>query len=270
MNDLMRLRISHTTTYQYDMPVTYALQQVRLTPKSHGAQKVLNWETIVTGGERQLSFEDAHRNTVDLISTSPGTQEIVVLCQGEVELRNTHGIIGPHAGFMPLWMFERMTPATKAGPLSRKLVSQLETGGTALERLHALSKAIHEQVRYETGASQIEWGAEEVLANGVGVCQDHSHVFLACARAMGHPSRYVSGYLLMDDRIRQEATHAWVEAWLPDLGWVGFDVSNAISPDVRYVRVATGLDYFDAAPVSGMRLGTGAEKMVVAIEVQQQ
>jgi transglutaminase-like putative cysteine protease len=270
MTDPMHLRISHTTTYLYDEPVTYGLQQIRLTPKSHGAQTVSSWSTEVEGGQKQLSFEDSHRNTVDLISSDPGTTQIIVRCEGEVEVRDTAGITGPHAGFMPLWMFERVTPATKSGPNVRKLVSALDGQAPLLSRMHDLCDAVHEAVAYETGASGIDWTAEDVLTEGKGVCQDHAHVFLAAARHMGVPARYVSGYLMMDDRVRQEATHAWAEAWLPDLGWVGFDVSNAMSPDTRYVRIATGLDYFEAAPVSGMRFGDSGEKMTVEIEVQQQ
>ncbi|WP_093993403.1 transglutaminase family protein [Flavimaricola marinus] len=266
----MRLKISHKTTYDYDEPVTYALQQLRLTPKSRGAQTVLDWTTTVTGGSKELSFEDAHRNTVDLISSNPGTTQIEVLCEGEVEVHDNAGITGPHAGFMPLWMFERVTRSTKPGPLARKFVGALPDDDNPLNRLHALSQAIHDAVPYETGASEVDWTTEDVLTNKVGVCQDHAHVFITCARLMGHPARYVSGYLMMDDRIEQEATHAWAEAWLPDLGWVGFDISNAISPDTRYVRIATGLDYFDAAPVSGMRFGQSSERMSVVIQVQQQ
>ena len=270
MNSPMRLRISHTTTYDYDQPVAYALQQLRLTPKSHGAQTVLNWKTEVTGGQRQLSFEDAHRNTVDLISFDPGTQQIMVRCEGEVELRENHGIIGQHAGYMPLWMFDRVTPLTKPGPLCRKLLQSLPGGLSPLARLHALSGAIHDVVQYEGGLTNVASTVEEVLDAGHGVCQDHAHVFIACARAGGIPARYVSGYLLMDDRTQQDATHAWAEAWVPELGWVGFDISNAICPDTRYVRVATGLDYAEAAPVSGTRFGAGRERMTVAVEVQQQ
>ena len=121
----------------------------------------------------------------------------------------------------------------------RALIRQIE-GDSDLDRLHDLSRLIGETVTYEVGASETEWGAEEVLEAGKGVCQDHAHVFIAAARAMGVPARYVSGYLMMDDRVAQEAMHAWAEAHVPGLGWVGFDVSNAISPDIRYVRVATG------------------------------
>ncbi len=108
------------------------------------------------------------------------------------------------------------------------------------------------------------------LEAGRGVCQDHTHIFLSCAREMGVPARYVSGYLMLDDVIAQQAMHAWAEAFVDGLGWVGFDVSNAISPDMRYVRVATGLDYSDAAPVSGTRTGGQGEMLEVRIDVAQQ
>ena len=92
---------------------------------------------------------------------------------------------------------------------------------------------------------------------------------IAAARLLGYPARYVSGYLLMDGQTHQDATHAWCEIWTKGLGWVGFDVSNGISPDARYVRVATGRDYADAAPILGIRHGQGAENLHVSLQVQQ-
>jgi len=108
--------------------------------------------------------------------------------------------------------------------------------------------------------------------NEKGVCQDHAQIMITAARELGHPARYVSGYLMMTDRIDQDATHAWAEVHMDDIGWVGFDVSNGYSPDERYVRVATGLDYRDAAPISGLRIDNSAggnETMQVSIQVQQ-
>jgi transglutaminase-like putative cysteine protease len=266
----MRLKISHTTAYRYDTPVPYALQQVRLTPKTHGAQKVLSWDTTVEGGQKELSFEDSHRNRVDLISFAPGTTAITVTSAGEVELTQSHGVIGMHGGFMPLWMFERVTPLTKPGPGVRRLAAAVAHEGDVLARMHLLMTAVRAAVTYETGRSHVGSSAEEVVQAGYGVCQDHAHVFIAAARATGVPARYVSGYLLMADREEQEATHAWAEAFVPGLGWVGFDPPNDICPDMTHVRVATGLDYRDAAPVSGMRFGAGAERLSVTVAVQQQ
>jgi transglutaminase-like putative cysteine protease len=139
-----------------------------------------------------------------------------------------------------------------------------------LASLHALSALVAERVVYRSGHTSTASSVEEVLAAGHGVCQDHAHVFLSAVRSLGIPGRYASGYLMMNDRADQDAGHAWAEAYVSGLGWVGFDVSNAICPDDRYVRVATGLDYEDAAPISGMRLGAAAESMVVAVQVNEQ
>jgi transglutaminase-like putative cysteine protease len=108
----------------------------------------------------------------------------------------------------------------------------------------------------------------EALARGAGVCQDHTHVFIAAARHLGFPARYVSGYLQAGaGEAPQEAQHAWAEVRIPDLGWAGFDAANGISPDPHYVRVACGLDYEYAAPVRGSRRGGGGEDLDVSVEV---
>ena len=142
-------------------------------------------------------------------------------------------------------------------------------GKDAIGQLHALSNEISSKVAYQSGQTNVGTTAELVLQHAKGVCQDHVHVFLSAARLMGYPARYVSGYLMMNDRVEQDATHAWAEVYVEGLGWVGFDVSNAISPDERYVCAATGLDYVEAAPVSGMRLGDGNESLYVNLQVQQ-
>ncbi|WP_050927998.1 transglutaminase family protein [Aestuariivita boseongensis] len=266
----MKLKISHTTSYHYDKPVPYALQQLRLRPKSRPNQAVLAWDINIAGGRRQVSFEDEHANTVDLISFEPGVQDITVHCEGEVDVSDNAGVTGKHLGFVPLWLFERSTPLTVAGPNVRGLVSEFDKPKDTLEMLHELSAHILEKVPYSTDQTSSELTAEQVVEAGHGVCQDHAHVFIAAARSLGIPARYVSGYLMMDDRVSQDASHAWAEAHTPGLGWVGFDISNGISPDARYVRVATGLDYLGAAPVSGMRYGHGTENMLVKLQVEQQ
>lgn len=266
----MRMKITHVTSYRYDTPVPYALQQLRVTPKSRPGQQVHSWTTTVEGGHCEVEFEDEHYNSVQLISFDEGVQDVTITCSGEVEVEDLNGVFGEHSGFLPLWMFKRSTPLTKAGPLVRKLARDMASGESDLARMHTLSEAILEQVPYQPGRTSVTTPAEEVLASESGVCQDHAHVFISAARQMGFPARYVSGYLMMSDRIDQDATHAWAEVYIEGLGWVGFDVSNSVCPDARYVRVATGLDYSDAAPVSGMRFGEGAERLEVQLQVQQQ
>jgi len=265
----MQLEIEHITRYRFEAPVRFALQQVRKTPKSTPQQSVLDWSTEVQGGVKELAFEDHHNNRVELISFDRDTTEISVMSKGRVALIDTHGVVGRHRGPAPLWFYLNTTPRTQAGPGVREMIRGVQ-GETTLDWLHALSSRIRETVAYEVGTSHPGWGAEEAIAATRGVCKDHAHVFIASARQAGIPARYVSGYLMLDDRTSQDAMHAWVEAHVEGLGWVGVDVSNGISPDTRYVRVATGLDYADAAPISGMRIGGAAEVLDVRIDVSQQ
>lgn len=266
----MLLKISHLTTYHYDQPVHYSLQQIRLAPKSRAGQTVLRWETRIDGGVKELEFEDQHNNHVTLVSVEPGRTELSIHSEGEVETTDTAGIVGEHGGFAPLWLFHRTTPLTQPGPALRALVKKLGTGFDGdIQLMHGLSAAISSTVAYETGRTHPATTAEEALAAGHGVCQDHAHIFIAAARLMGFPARYVSGYLMMNDRVEQDASHAWAEVHIQGVGWIGFDVSNDISPDERYVRVATGLDYKEAAPVSGLRFGDSGESMIVSLQVQQ-
>lgn len=265
----MRLSIDHTTRYQYSASVPYGVQQIRLSPKPTRAQTLIDWSITVEGAQKQVEFDDHHRNHVMLFGFDPDVTELVIRSRGVVDMADTAGIVGPHEGLTPLWLFLRATDHTRAGKGCREIIRAVEGEGD-LERLHDLSSRVHDAIAYETGKSEIAWTAEDALAAGHGVCQDHAHVFIACARAMGLPARYVSGYLRMDGQDEQSATHAWAEAHVTGLGWVGFDVSNAISPDRRYVRIATGLDYTEAAPIIGHRFGAGEESMDVTLSVVQQ
>jgi transglutaminase-like putative cysteine protease len=179
--------------------------------------------------------------------------------------------VGVHRGFTPLWLFCRSTALTRPGPHIRRIVKAApDAAGGDVARLHAVAGLVRAAIAYEPGWTDASTKAEDALEKGRGVCQDHAHVFIAAARALGYPARYAGGYLMMNDRVHQDAGHAWAEVHIAGLGWVGFDVSNAISPDSRYVRVATGLDYSEAAPVSGMRFGASGESLDVSVQVQQQ
>lgn len=267
----MRLSVSHTTRYLFSEPVVHALQRVRLTPKRTQGQEILRWDMQFENAGIELEYDDQHFNHVTLVSAEPGAREVVVHCSGEVETTDNAGMIGRHSGHLPLWSFLAQTPLTKPGSKVRALARDCQSAGeTPLERLHELSRLVADRVVYQTGTTGVGTTGEEAAAAGLGVCQDHSHIFIGAARLMDIPARYVSGYLMMNDRIDQEATHAWAEAHVDGLGWVGFDVSNGISPDPRYIRVATGRDYRDAAPITGIRFGSMREDLHVAIAVEQQ
>jgi transglutaminase-like putative cysteine protease len=171
---------------------------------------------------------------------------------------------------MPIWAFEKQTDLTRTCAQIRHLAASLNSDpANYLDTLHELSAAILDAVTYTVGQTDAATTAADAMAAGKGVCQDHAHIFISAARHLGIPARYVSGYLMMDDRIDQEASHAWAEAHIPDIGWVGFDISNGISPDERYVRVASGCDYRDAAPIVGIAHGTGDSALNVRLSVEQ-
>lgn len=270
----MRITITHTTTYSYDAPVERGLQELRLWPSSSPSQDVITWRTELTGATREVMFEDQFANRAELVSLTPGSTSTTITASGEVITTDTAGVLSRHDGFTPLWLYERPTPRTAPGMSVHRLADSI-SGSSAehrddIGRLHELSAAVRSAIGYTPDSSNVGTTAEEALETGSGVCQDHAHAFIACARRLGYPARYVSGYLAGEDAEVHEASHAWADSWVENLGWVGFDVTNGIAPDERYVRLAVGLDYDDAAPIAGLRFGTGAEALDVTVEVQQQ
>jgi transglutaminase-like putative cysteine protease len=264
----MLLNIVHQTTYRYDQSLPYALQRVRLMPRTDALQTVDRWDLSYDGAREEVRFVDHFGNQCRLLSTEPGAMQIIVTARGQVTTRDQTGVAGQHTGFAPLWLFERETPLTMPSGAIEALSKPLG-GPETLALLHDLMDAIQTKVAYVPGSTTSETTAGEALAAGQGVCQDHAHIFIAAVRAQGLPARYISGYLMMDDTTRQVATHAWAEAHVPGLGWVGFDVSNGICPDERYVRVAFGRDYRDAMPVAGIRHGQAHEQLEVHVTVEQ-
>jgi transglutaminase-like putative cysteine protease len=264
----MRLKITHRTEYRYDQPVHYALQRLRLFPYSSATQNVRSWTLTVEGAREEVRFSDHFGNDTRLISVEGEPHTISVEAAGEVETVNKAGVTGFQRGFAPLWLFLRESPLTAPGEGIEALAAGF--GKTAeVACLHDLMAAIRDRVAYKPGATHVETVAEDALATGSGVCQDHAHIFIAAARLIGFPTRFVSGYLMVDGVAEQAASHAWAEAHVEALGWVGFDVANGISPDENYVRVASGRDYRDAMPVSGIRSGQASEQLAVRISVEQ-
>ena len=270
----MLLQIEHSTEYRYDDAPTYGVMRLRVFPRSLGPQRVLDWQIGLEGAERQIGYRDHLGNEVWLISALAGAEVVRVTARGRVETRDTHGVFGVHRSMAPLWLFTRPTPLTQPGSRIAALAGQVSAprggGDDALGTAHRIMNAVADSVVYELAGTHPSSTAEDAMARGTGVCQDHAHVMVSVARAIGLPARYVSGYLRMDARDDQTATHAWAELHLPGLGWVGFDASNRICPDDRYVRLASGRDYTDAAPVGGVRFGTADERMHVALHVAEQ
>ncbi|MEJ5083324.1 MULTISPECIES: transglutaminase family protein [unclassified Ochrobactrum] len=265
----MLLNIRHVSHYRYENPVPYAVQRLRLRPPTLPGQLVKHWELKIEGGEPEVSYIDGFGNKTDLVQHVRNITEIIITASGSVDVEDRVGVLGPVYGYAPLWLFERETQLTLPGERIRALAADLSVNQERLALLHDLMGKVHTAVEYVPGTTSVATNAESALEAGKGVCQDHSQIFLSAARLLKIPARYVSGYLLMEGTDEQTASHAWAEAHVDGLGWVGFDAANNVCPNDRYVRLATGLDYRDAAPISGVRLGGAVESLAVHINVGQ-
>ena len=266
----MRITISHRTTYRFDEPVHYGLQRLRLTPRSGSTQAVLGWKLDLVGCGEQLDYDDHFGNKVTLVRIDSEVRQVEIEAKGEVETTGSDGVVGPDPSSVPLWYHLRPTELTAPGDRIRALAEGARPVSEPVSQLHALSSLIAAEVTYRLGGTEPSTPAEQAVRSGFGVCQDHAHIFVAAARLLDVPARYVSGYMVLDDSETSTAGHAWAEAHVPGLGWVGFDVSNGVSPDERYVRVAVGRDYREAAPLVGTRYGSGGEDLQVRLEVAAQ
>ncbi len=267
----MRIAIDHETVYSYDEPSRYSAQSLRLTPPSFDGQAVISWTVEGAGAGQMPVFADCYGNMTHTLVLERPHDEVRIRAYGEVRTADTSGIVtGLRENFPPAF-YLRETRLTRADGALRALARtcQSAAGGDDIEFLHRLMMAIRDAIDYRKGETGVATQAAEALAHGYGVCQDHAHVFIAGARALGIPARYVSGYLLSNGETAggNEAGHAWAEALVPELGWIGFDVANRLSPTDAYVRIATGLDYQDAAPIRGVQRGGLGEKMTVLVRV---
>lgn len=260
----MLLNIEHHTRYVYSEHVNYTIQQLRLTPQNGFGQHVKRWEVKVNG-ELQPT-EDAYGNTVHTLVVDVPHEEILIVAMGEIET----GVesMSQHLA-LPLQVYLRDTPLTVSNESIRVFSQPFKTSVHAQnDALEAMMHALLERVRYIKGVTQVTTSAIEAFQLGQGVCQDHAHIFIACCRSMGLPARYVSGYLFTEDGSLMQ-THAWADVYLQNEGWQSFDVSNGCRAGETHVRLATGLDYRSASPVSGMRSGGGVEGMASSVIVNQ-
>jgi transglutaminase-like putative cysteine protease len=256
----MRLSISHETTYTYADQVRSSIQYLRLTPQESERQHVVEWWLDLPGlVEAQ---RDAYGNILHVLTLEQPHDSITIGARGVVEI--DVNCEGEHDSGSP-WPYTRTTALTEADPALREFALRICGEGRQRSDLIQLMHALLEAMPYSPGATDVESTAAGAFAAGVGVCQDHTHAFVACARSLGIPARYVSGYLYSDD-LAHLASHAWAEAWLDGV-WYCFDVTNGLSRPERHLKLAVGMDYLDACPVRGMRRGGGSEKMHAQVYV---
>lgn len=268
----MRIEIDHTTIYRYAEPPRRLLQLLRLTPSSFAGQSVLEWRVDVDCDARLREGRDGYGNVTHMLYVEQPTQQLSVSVTGVVLTENHAGIVRGLTGDLPPEVFLRSTELTSAGANLRRFASRLEQSRrSTIDLLHELNTGLNTRLRYVAQATDPETTAEDAFCAGHGVCQDFAHIFVSLARQLRIPARYISGHLHRSDGANlQEAAHAWAEAWIEDLGWVAFDPTHGLSNDENYVRVACGLDYREASPISGARMGGGDEQLAVEVSVNGQ
>ncbi|HEX9904998.1 MAG TPA: transglutaminase family protein [Propylenella sp.] len=265
----MQISIRHTTRYSYDAAGSSAVQRLRLTPSDNRAQRVLSWSIEAAGIEHAAQYVDGFGNRVHLVTHAGPYEALSITAAGEVETNDTGGVLGNLGEAANPRLFLRATPLTQSSRAIDAMAESL-SARHMLDRMHFLLEAIAARVAYVTDTTSAGTTASEAFDAGNGVCQDHAHIFIAAARRLSVPARYVTGYLHVDAEEAAVAHHAWAEAWLDELGWVGFDPANHICPTEFYVRLACGFDAASAAPVTGTHRGGGAESLKVDVIVRQQ
>ncbi|MBV0914091.1 transglutaminase family protein [Anianabacter salinae] len=270
----MRLHVTHTTTYRFSEPVRGLVQSLRMRPAEFEGQTIIEWSRTVTDAVFGAGFHDGAGDFVETASIRGFVSQIEVTNEGIVETSDMAGVLRGHRERIAPEVYLQSTDATEPDPAIAALAETAVAGIAAedvLERAHALSAAVQEALVYSPGETDAHTRAAEALEQGKGVCQDLAHLLIAAARAAGIPARYVCGYLHTDgadDLIGASASHAWAELHVPALGWVAFDPTNGVCPDERYVRLGSGLDAEDAAPIRGIVMGRGDETLDVTVAVQ--
>jgi transglutaminase-like putative cysteine protease len=242
-----------------------------MTPGSHDGQYVAEWQIDVSSDSRLHVHQDAFGNTTHLLSEGP-TADLTINVQGLIETHDTGGVLRGTDERFPPSLFLRSTALTTVNPAMAMFSRELraESEDDVLGFLHALMVQINEHMTFDEDPTNSGTSALEAFGLKRGVCQDYAHIFIACARSAGVPARFVSGHFLRSDGVvHQQAGHAWAEAFVQDLGWVGFDPANGICTTDAHARFAIGLDYLGAAPVRGTRYGGGMETLTVAVKVEQ-
>jgi transglutaminase-like putative cysteine protease len=266
----MRIQISHETVYRYETPAGGVIQTLRLTPRNHDGQYVVDWRIDVSENCQLDQHEDAFGNIIHVFTAEGPFEQLRVLVEGEVDTQDTNGVVHGAIERFPPSLYLRETPLTTLDPAIVEFAkaAQAKTDGDVLKVVHMLLERLHEEMTYDEDPTKVTTTAAEAFALKRGVCQDLTHIFIAAARSLAIPARYIGGHFHRADGVtQQEAGHAWAEAFVPDLGWVAFDPANGLCATDAYVRVACGLDYLGAAPVRGTRYGGGAEAMEVAVRV---
>jgi transglutaminase-like putative cysteine protease len=282
----MRYTVRHITRFTYESAITESVMEVRMQPRADARQRCLHFSLTTTPASRVMMYQDHDGNIVHHFniparhSRMAVTAEALVECEEPMLLpgqlpANAWTEIDAVAGSGEAWDY--LSPSTFAKPTAQLGAfvdeAKISRGSDPLTTLRNIMSDIAARFEYSPRSTRVDSPIDDALKARRGVCQDFAHIFIAVARGLGIPTRYVSGYLfhdatLADDRSGEGATHAWVEALLPTLGWVGLDPTNNLVAGERHIRVAIGRDYADVPPTRGIYKGVTKVNSELAVAVR--
>lgn len=260
----MQLVIQHQTRYALNTLSDYSIQQLRLTPQDGFGQRVKNWTLKVSGSMSR--YRDAFGNTAHTLVLDTPHEEITITASGEVE---TGADIPPATDRLSLPVFLRNTPLNRPDDAIRHFAQEFLTVGKGTNEavLVELMHAINRRTKLQSPSGELPKSAVDTFVDGVGSSHDMAHLFIACCHALAVPARFVHGYWV-DSAMNTIESHGWADAWLIDHGWMSFDIANDCLSNGVHVRLATGLDYRDACPVSTV-MNDARERLSVSVKMQE-
>jgi transglutaminase-like putative cysteine protease len=280
----MYYSILHKTRFRYSAPVSESFTEARMRPLSEGFQRCLKFNLSASPVATIHNYQDCYGNTVHHFDLPSQHRQLTITAEAIVVFNEPPRLprsLSPEAWNLlddivteqELWDFLAPSQFARPSPLLNALSQQLDVRrrGDPLSLLFEIAGRMYRTFAYAPQTTTVDSPIDEALAKRKGVCQDFAHIMIALVRPLGIPCRYVSGYLYHrvedHDRSERDATHAWVEALLPGLGWVGFDPTNNLIARDRHIRVAVGRDYADVPPTKGVHRGRAESKLEVGVKV---
>ena len=284
----MLLEIRHATRYQYDEPVRESVMELWMQPQKRADQRLISFELDLDPAAQLFSYADTFGNAVYHFDIPQPHDRLTIVARSDVETESPAAlpdrldrgewdrmksdfVRGEQFDFLRPHGFARATPSL-AKFVAEHSLEELRIADP-LSAVRELNQVLYGAFAYEAGVTRADSPIDDVLEARRGVCQDFAHVMIAICRSWEIPARYVSGYLFTDrkagDRSDPDATHAWVEVFLPSLRWVGFDPTNNILAGERHIACAVGRDYSDVPPSRGVYKGEAESELAVGVTVRR-
>jgi transglutaminase-like putative cysteine protease len=272
----VRAQIKHLTEYHYPQAASDSFNQVRLKPMQDESQSLLSFRLEVQPEVPILQSQDYFGTTVQHFHVLEPHHVLSIEASSLVVKHPKPFPFGAPASSLMVYqseLFEFLSPSQRVPLLAPERLGYkpMLEHDDLLEYLMGLNAHMKVRFTYQSGATTVHTPVEDFLLQGTGVCQDFVHTMLGVCRAQGIPARYVSGYVYAgQDFLGASATHAWLEAFVPNTGWVGFDPTNNVLESENHIKIGFGRDYDDIPPLHGLRRGGGLERLNVAVTVQAQ